>query len=778
MIGKRILHYKIIEKLGEGGMGIVYKTEDTKLKREVAIKFLPRQIAVNEEERQRFKIEAQAAAALNHPNITTIHAIEEIDDEMFIVMEYIDGNELREIVKENQLAIETVIDIATQIAQGLKAAHDKNIAHRDIKSANIMVKESGQVKIMDFGLAKIGGNTKLTKAGSTLGTVSYMSPEQARGEDVDFRTDIWSFGVVLYEMLTGNLPFKGEYEQAVIYSILNEEPESISSINSDVSFQLEQVVTKALTKNMDERCGSADELRVDLKAIEDQPKIVERKATIPRNNKSKRRTPYFYVSIAVIFMLIAVISFLFYPKKEQGKTISTLAVLPFSNTKTNPETDYLGFALADQIIGDLSYLKNIIVRPSSSIRKYEKQVIDLKIVSGDLKVDFILTGNYLKDAKNIRLNVELVDVLTNEMIWREPIEVEYGDVFKLQDLVSEKVVKGLSIQFSQDEHARMQSNVPASPLAYEYYLRGISYPFSNEGDQLAIEMLKKSVELDSNYAPAYDQLGDRIHRLALYGLRDSTEIQRAENYLLKALSINQGLLSAIGNLAVLYTETARTEDAVKLTRQMLEINPNNAAAHYSLGYIYRYAGMLNESVLEMEKAVTLDPNNPNFRSITITYLFAGEYEKSLDAFKNYKESSLTLGNQGITLFRQGKKKKAIEYFNRVIAIEPDGLNALWATGLKASIEGNIKEGIDAARKFEQANIADAEAWYHFAENYGLLGDKDGCIRTLERAIDGGYFNYPFMLTDSFLDSVRDEPEFQKVLEKAKEKHLAFRKRFF
>ncbi len=387
-------------------------------------------------------------------------------------------------------------------------------------------------------------------------------------------------------------------------------------------------------------------------------------------------------------------------------------------------------------------------------------------------------GHYLKEADIIRLNIELINVHSNEMIWREPIEVRYENVFELQDTVTKKVMDGLKTQFLLDKRIQIQTDVPKDPLAYEYYLRNISYPLTNEGDQLAIEMLKKSIELDPDYAPAYDQLGDRTQRLAQYGLLDPEETQKAENYYLKALSLNEELLSALGNLAVLYTNMGRTEEAVEITRQMLGINPNNADAHFSLGYIYRFAGMINEAVQEMEKAVHIDPENPGFRSIINTYIFAGEYEKALDAAKNYEESAFILGFLGFGLFQQGNQKQAIEYFDRVIEMEPDGLIALWVTGLKAFIEGNIEEGVAASRKFEQMNIADAEAWFHFAENYGVLGDRNGCVRTLERAIEGGFFNYPFMLTDSLFDSVRDDPEFQRILKIAKEEHEAFKKRLF
>ncbi len=267
MVGQTILHYGILAKLGEGGMGIVYKAEDTRLKREVAIKFLPRHIAASAEERERFKIEAQAAAALNHPNLATIHAIEEINDDLFIVMEFIEGEELKKKVASGQLSVDWVINIATQIAEGLKAAHTKGITHRDIKSSNIMVTESGQVKIMDFGLAKIGGGVHLTKTGTTLGTAAYMSPEQARGEEIDHRSDIWSFGVVLYEMLAGQLPFRGEYEAAIMYAIVHEEPESLLSLRPETPTELEHMVSTALAKDRAERYQHVEEMRLALHAI-------------------------------------------------------------------------------------------------------------------------------------------------------------------------------------------------------------------------------------------------------------------------------------------------------------------------------------------------------------------------------------------------------------------------------------------------------------------------------------------------------------------------------
>ncbi len=773
MIGKTILHYKIIEKLGEGGMGVVYLAEDNKLKRQVAIKFLPGHIAGNSDERKRFEIEAQAAAALNHSNIATIHAIEESDDQLFLVMEYIEGKELKVIVRaQDFVPQQDAITFAIQIVEGLQAAHNKGIVHRDIKSANIMVTPDDKVKIMDFGLAKFRGSAQLTQIGTTLGTAAYMSPEQAKGEEVDQRSDIWSLGVVLYEMLTGELPFKGDYEQAVIYSILNEEPDYSDNLPENIKLIFE----KTLAKDTAKRYQQIEQLLSDLKLIEKGESSVQTKSTLLK--KHPRKKVYLYSGLALIIILVTLMSIFFYPKEEKGKSIDLVAVLPFTNNKPNPDTDYLGFAIADQIIGDLCYLKNISVRPSSAIRKYEKQIIDPKTVGDDLNVNYLLTGNYLKEGNVIRLNVELVEADTREMIWREPIEIDFRNAFELQDIVSQKVVNGLNVQFSQNELDRIGIDAPENPLAYEYYLRSVSYPHTNEGDQLAIEMLKRSIELDSSYAPAYDQLGFRTKGLAQFGLLDPEETKKAESYFLKALSKNSVLLSALGNLAILYTETAKTEEAVEITKQMLEINPNNAEAHYTLGYVYRYAGMLNESILEMEKAIAIDSKNPRFRSWGVAYLNIGEYEKAFNAFDIVKGSTYSLGWQSIILFRQGNQERAIDYFNRIIALEPEGLWAFVAETYKALIEGNNKKGLIAVQKLEQANITDSEAWYYWAGLYGLLGERDGCIRCLRRAVEGGYFDYPFMSTDFFLETFRDDPEFQKIIEQAKEKHLAFKKKFF
>ncbi len=439
--------------------------------------------------------------------------------------------------------------------------------------------------------------------------------------------------------------------------------------------------------------------------------------------------------------------------------------------------DFLGFALADQIISALTYIKSILVRPSSAVRKYQNQTVDPPTAGKDLQVDFILTGYYLKEADIIRLNVELVNTKSNEMVWRESIEVKYENAFKLQDIVSQKVAHGLEIQFSKDERGRIQTNIPENPLAYEYYLRSVSYPHTNEGDKLAIEMLRKAIGLDNKYAPAHAELGSRLRSYGTFALQGAEAYKEAEESYLKALSLNNELLSALGGLANLYADIGKTEKALDYAKQMLAINPNHALAHYSLSYLFRYVGMLEESKKEAEEAFTLDPQNPKFRSAGYTYFYLGNYEKAIQIFELDKGSVMAIAWKGFALYLMGQKKESLKYLNQAIVLEPEGHFGYHFKAIKAAIQSKKEEGLLNAKMLEDTNPYDAEVWYNIANTYALLGDKESCVRALKRTIEGGFFCYSYMINDPLLKPLTDAPDVKELLELAKSKHETFRDKY-
>jgi TolB-like protein/Tfp pilus assembly protein PilF len=468
------------------------------------------------------------------------------------------------------------------------------------------------------------------------------------------------------------------------------------------------------------------------------------------------------------------------PEKNVSKReLPALAVLPFSSIKPDPETDFLGFALADEIIGALTYMDRIAVRASSAVRKYQNQAVDVAVAAKELHADFVLAGHYLKQADMVRLNVELVTADSSDLVWRESIEVKYENAFKLQDMVAKKVLRGLKVQFPKAAKTEVQADVPANPIAYEYYLRGLSYPTTLTDNRLAIEMLEKSIKLDSKYAPAHAELGYRVAQEANYGLVGAEGHQRAEKAFRKSLSLNENQPKALYSLAIYYIETGNYEEALELIQRMLRVTPNNAMAHFVRSYLCRYTGMLDESIAEVEKALELDPKNTRFRSAGFTYLYSGDYRKAYERFQLDTKSAPPIAWQGWALLLMGEKKPGMECLDRAIALEPGGFVGHRFGAIKAYFVGEIEEGLRLLRNLDDLlpTKSDSEQLYAIADTYALLGDKAACIRSLNRAIQDGFFNYPAMLKNPWLAPLRDDPDYQQVLEMAKKKHEAFKIEF-
>jgi serine/threonine protein kinase/Flp pilus assembly protein TadD len=639
MIGKTILHYKIIEKLGEGGMGVVYKAEDTKLKRDVAIKFLPSRIAANEEERQRFKIEAQAAAALNHPNIATIHAIEEDNDEMFIVMEYIEGRELKDTVGM-PLPIDDVINYAIQIAEGLQAAHKKGIVHRDIKSTNIMITEDGKVKIMDFGLAKVRGGPQVTKVGTTVGTAAYMSPEQAHGDDTDHRSDIWSFGVVLYEMLTGKLPFKGDYEQAIIYSILNENPVLDENLQAEIPAELQQIINRALQKNPTDRYQNVKDMLTDLAGVSAQSTS---RISTSENILKVKKSSLIYFSIAALIVIIIAGYFLFTPKTSQKPTQATtqrkmIVVLPLENLGP-AEDEYFADGLTEEITSRLASVPELGVIARTSAIQYKNTDKTIEQIGQELNVDFVLEGTVRWDRSSkgqsrVRVTPQLIRVSDATHLWSDRYDRVIDDIFSVQSQIAEKVIEQLDITLLEPKRQAIQAKPTENFNAYAAYLKGKEYlKFYDEPHyKHAIEAFEQAISLDPKFAKAYGQLSEAHSGMVHFGFDKSKEREtKAWESAEKALTLAPEDPDVHIAMGYYHYWVHREYDLAEQEFAIAEkFQPNNAEILAGRAFVVRRQGHWEESISNLKKALQLNPlNHVWYADLGFTYSVIRKYEEAV-----------------------------------------------------------------------------------------------------------------------------------------------------
>ncbi len=778
MIGKTISHYKILEKLGEGGMGVVYKAEDTKLKRDVAIKFLPRLIVASEEERARFKNEAQAAAALNHPNIATIHAIEEIDDEMFIVMEYIEGRELRDIVgAQHAVPLPDVLNYASQIAAGLQAAHEKDVTHRDIKSSNIMITDKDQVKIMDFGLAKMRGSAQLTKVGTTLGTAAYMSPEQAQSLKTDHRTDIWAFGVVLYEMLTGRMPFPGDYEQAVIYSILNEEPESITHIRPEIDKRMESLVGRTLAKNRDERYQNIHESLIDLKTIaKGEPTLdMDRKPAVKSKISASTKL---WLGVAGIVGITFIILFAFVFNSSEPGLISnekSIAVMPFADMSPEKDQAYFADGMAEEIINALTQIPGLKVSARTSAFQFREQENDIQTIGEKLGVTTILKGSVRKSGNTLRITVQLVNVADGFHLWSETYDRQLTDVFVIQDDLSNSIVNALQVKLSGDEVKTLDTRMPTSVEAYNFYLKGRYFwnKRTEEGLQKSIEFFQQAIDLDPTYALAYAGLADAYVILGWWQYLEPKEtFTKAKSAARKAIEIDDSLAEAHAALAFSkFTYDWDWQGAEKEFKRAIALNPKYASAHQWYADWLGIMGRYDEARAEIRKALELDPLSLIINAASgLLYQYAGDDDKAIRQLNKTLEMDPNFIPAHSWLFgsylRKGMHDKSFNHFiaaysafYELTSEEKDAVHTIYEDFGWDGVARFMIAKLEVRSKEKYVSPADLSMYYV------LLGDHEQALDYLEKAYQIRSSRMAYLGVMPEFEALHSEPRFQALLKK-------------
>jgi serine/threonine protein kinase/tetratricopeptide (TPR) repeat protein len=779
MIGKTISHYKILEKLGGGGMGIVYKAQDLKLDRFVALKFLPPFLSTSDEEKQRFIHEAKAASALQHHNICVIHEIDETeDDQMYIVMECYEGESLKEKIERSPLKVEEALNIAFQIAHGLEKAHAKKIVHRDIKPANILITEDGVVKIVDFGLAKLAGRTVLTKEGTTLGTVNYMSPEQTEGADVDHRADIWALGVMLYEMLTGERPFKGDYEQAVIYSILNEEPEPLQKHNPAIPEELDTIVHKTLAKKPSERYTSLKNFLKDLIAVTGDQKLSMIRS--PGKNVFTKKRNYIFAGLVLILFLIGLniggIRNWILTGGFSGRHIR-LAVLPFANLTGDPDQEYLCDGFTQEMISQLGQLhpENLSVIARSSIMRYKAGDIPIDQIGQELNVDYVLEGSTRRDRDEIRISADLIKVSDQSRLWGYTYERKFAGILKVQSEVAQNVAEALALNLLPAVKDRLTSVKIVNPEAYEAYVRG-SYKWMNfitPGDlDTAEKYFDLALEKDPSYAPVYaGRAWVWIIRNQIGFVSPVEARPEAKAAALRAIELDENFAGAHEALASVRGFMYWDWDvAWESWRRSLELNPNSANAHGAYAQFLIMMGHCEEALIHSKRAVELDPFNPLIQcwhDVVLFYL--RRYDEAIAAAQealriqpDYPFATNTLWY--ILHEKKGMERESFEAakdFARVTYNDPRIETALD----KGYAQGGYTE---AMKRVAEALVARLPETYclpsDIASFYTMAGEKDKALDWLQRGLEIHDPALPYLGLHCF-DDIRPDPRFQELLRK-------------